>query len=279
MVGNINALQLLSVALFAFWWARDKPVLAGVALGAGAIVKPTVALVVVLASASVLARRDMPRAMRFLGGTASAGIAGAAIASVFFGRMGIWLDFLGSLGRTLGPGTYTIDSGNFSAVALVFGRAATTVGAALLVGLTGLGAWLAVRASRAPDMARVREGLFAAGWGTGTILLSSPLVWLHYYTLLLPAIFGGIADTRDAGDDGAGGGWMRQAVGFVPFALLSASAETLMGENRRGEGVLVNLAVVLALTLLGVRMWATRPDTGPGPSTPERRPRRKTKPA
>lgn len=275
MVGNINALQLLAVALFAFWWARDQPMLAGAALGAGSIVKPTVALVVVLAAAGVLAKRDRPRAVSFLGGVAIAVVLGIAIASAYFGRLGIWVDFLVSLGRTLGPGTYTIDSGNFSAVALVAGRTATPVGAMLLVGLTALGAWLAARASRASGTTPPREALFAAGWGTGAVLLASPLAWLHYYTLLLPAIFGGLQAARGDGN-AVGGGWMRQVVGFVPLALLSASAETLMGDNRRGEGVLVNVAVVLALTTLAVRMWSSRPVTGARePVARERKSRRK----
>src|SRR5262249_25466150 len=98
---------------------------------------------------------------------------------------------------------------------------------------------------------------FFAGWGAGTVLLSSPLAWLHYYMLLLPGIFGAIQSTNQD-NIGSGGHWVRRVVGFVPLALLSASAETLMRNNHRGEGVLVNLAVVLTMGIVAAGMWTGR---------------------
>lgn len=258
-VGNINSLQLLAVSVFVYGWTRNKPALAGAAIGAGAILKPTIALVLLFAAVSVLAGRDTRRAARFAGGVAGSVVVGVGVSAAYFGRLGIWFDFIKSLGRTLGAGAYTIDTGNFSLTSLVFATTGWALGAFLLAGLTLVGVWLLVIRSgegRASDPRR--DAFFAAGWGCGTVLLASPLAWLHYYVLIIPAIFGAVQATSSTGAQPTVWSKMGRMAGVLPIALLSASAETLMGSNRRGEAALVNLAVVITLAILALQMWSER---------------------
>src|SRR5262249_37045408 len=145
-------------------------------------------------------------------GLAAAVALGVVVSATYFGRLGIWIDFARSLPRTLSPGTYTIDTGNFSAAALIAGSSASALGAVLLIVLTAGGIWLALRASRGQSIDLLKEAFFFAGWGAGTVLLSSPLAWLHYYMLLLPGIFGAVQSTNQD-DIGSSGHWVRRVMG------------------------------------------------------------------
>jgi hypothetical protein len=126
-------------------------------------------------------------------------VASFLASAAYFGSTAIWMDFLHSLMKTLNGGSYPLENGNFSLSALVFGGnngpAAITSLLLLLAGFSWLMFASRQNTSRElPDEAsrnaygsrRMHTAFAIGGGGCAIMLLSSPLVWLHYYLLLLP---------------------------------------------------------------------------------------------
>jgi hypothetical protein len=95
------------------------------------------------------------------------------------------------------------------------------------------------------------------------MLLSSPLVWLHYYVLLLPLSVYVIRPAREpAGAASSEESQISRGVALVlPFVLLltfSFVIYEIVGQNPRVMCVLIILATLLTLGLAAYSIWRQR---------------------
>ena len=265
-VGNVNQILLLAVALFILLVSRSRPLTAGVVVGAAAMFKPTVGMIVVLAVILGVADREYRLLFRMLLGGAVGAITAFAVSLSTFGPRD-WTHFLTSLPKTLDGRSYPLDHGNFSLSALLFG---VTSGASAIIPALGIAGftWL-VFATRsrvdsalgdAPNIAGSRlDNAFAmGGGGCAILLLVSPLVWLHYYLLLIPLSlyvirpipnFGLTPSVKDA---------VMHAAPFVPLAMFSVLNELFTGNDAWRASLLVNVATVLTLGIASFQFWNRR---------------------
>jgi len=278
-VGNVNELQLFAIVLFIFLSARSRPLSAGLVLGLTTAFKPTTAMVLVLVVVAGLADRGYAKLAKTLAGAAAGIGLSVSLSAVYFGDRGMWLDFLHSLPKTLNGTAYSLESGNFSLAALVFGatsRRAVIIPAALLA----LFCWILASSGRSSDSpagnaARAELDLQTAfcigGCGCAIMLLSSPLVWLQYYLLLLPLLLYVISADRAEGGSEVGKpsiAW-RQSLPFLPYlplVLFSLPFHMVVGRNLRLLCIFIILASILTLALAAQRIWSGRrgPDPAPG---------------
>lgn len=183
-VANVNQVQLLALAAFAWLLHRGQSVWAGLVLGVSIVFKPVTVLVLAVGLLVSLIDNRRQFDVRLLAGIAGGAAAGVAVAALYFGTGAIWLQFAASLPATLGRG-YPLTHGNFSAGALLAssaGAAAPLItGGLALIALT----WI-LWSTRASTIRPAHESLLIVGSGACLMLLSSGLVWVHYYVLLIP---------------------------------------------------------------------------------------------
>lgn len=274
-VGNVNEIQLLAVALFIFFTVRSQPLLAGLAIGTATMFKPTTAGVLVLSVIAGMVDRDYRQLLRMFSGCLIAAGASFLASAAYFRNPAIWLDFLQSLPKTLNGVSYSLQSGNFSLPALLFG-ATRGSSAVLLVVLLVAFSWLfyATRESRARkalntlpkeiDRLRLMHNAFGVGGGgCAVMLLSSPLVWPHYYLLLLPLSLYAIRPVSDGNDAFS----LRDirirriaalALPFVLILMFSFIAELIVDNNAQSICILFILATISTLVLASYRIWQQR---------------------
>lgn len=201
VVGNVNGIQLFTIALYVRMIARGRSVAAGALLGAAIAFKPNVAFILPLAVANALGARDWRRAARELGG-ALAGLAVAVLASsALFGSLSCWTAWL-RVARSLSASRPTLDAGNLA-----------------LPMATAIGIVAAVVALIAAWQARTWPPPLLAGLGAVVYLLGANTVWSHYLLLALPA---GIALLAPGN-----AGWMRVAA-VVALSFLALDPWTML---------------------------------------------------
>lgn len=201
-VGNINEIELLGLALFIFFTVRSQPLLAGLAIGAAMMVKPLPVMVLVLILIAGLIDREYRQLVRLIVGCLMAAATCFLLSLAYFRTPTIWFNFFQILPRTVNGvscPTCSLENGNFSLSALLFG-ATTSISAIiplfLLAGFSWL--WVVTRQSsvarawsESPKMGeqrRMHMAFAVTGGGSAIMLLSSPLVWAHYFVLLLPLL-------------------------------------------------------------------------------------------
>jgi Glycosyltransferase family 87 len=271
-VGNVNEIQLLAIVLFIFFTARNQPLLSGLAIGAATMFKPITALVLLLALVAGVADREYRQLARMLLGCSIGTLTSFLLSVAFFGTPTIWVEFVRSLSQTLNGVSYPLQFGNFSLSALLFGttRAGSSAIPLLLVGAFS---WLLFATRVTPDQAaersdeltarRTHTALAVGGGGCAIMLLSSPLVWLHYYLLLLPlSLYVIHSVSGDASNVFAGKVGMRSVAALVlPFALFfvfSSATEMIVGVNAWLTCVLIVAATLATLALASYRIWQGR---------------------
>jgi hypothetical protein len=185
--GNLNQVQLLAAALYVWAASSKRPFAAGAALGIGVILKPD--LIYVLAAAAILdlALRRLEECATLAAGASASIVVGAAAGAAFFGRAGIWMDFLRSVPHTLSA-EYTLDHGNYGLPSLM--NTIVGSGAGIVAAAAAAAACLAVliTVARARPTLSARDAAFLS-CGVGAILLvtTSGLAWVHYFSFLVPA--------------------------------------------------------------------------------------------
>lgn len=198
-VGNLNRLQLAAIALILALAVRSHWTAAAVLCGLLGAFKPNLILLMpmlLLAVAGGSAWRDTwPRALRAAGGTA----AGIAFALAFAHLRGFglssWARWLSDLAATPAQ-MISFELGNLSLVHLAQQRAGIELSFPLFVA-----------ACAAVAVVVVRGGSASAGRAAWPLalaalipILTSPLAWIHYFVLALPAVYLGLSDrTRPAG--------------------------------------------------------------------------------
>jgi len=282
-MGNVNDIQLLAVVLFILLTARARPLLAGLVIGAVTMFKPTTAIVLVLSVVVGFADRDFRHLLRMLAGALIAA-AGAFAASVaFFRGPTVWVNFLNSLHGTLGGVSYPLQHGNFSLPVLLFGA---TSGRSAVIPLAFVAAfsWLlfatrrsadtelpATQTSETEEERRMHTAFAVGGGGCAIMLLSSPLVWVHYYILLLPLSLYVMRPVFDvpllnAKDVASSAGSLipRRIAFALPFVLLSMFSfliELIVVNDLHSLKlwcVLIILATASTLALASYYIWQER---------------------
>ena len=274
-VGNVNEIQLLGVALFIFFTIRAQPLLAGLTIGSATMLKPTLAMVLVLSVIAGLADREYRQLLRTLAGCLIATAASFLASAAYFRNPAIWLDFFQSLPKTLNGVTYSLENGNFSLSALLFG-ATGSLSAVIPLALLLAFSWLlfATRrsgATQARNMLpkeidgprRMHTAFAVGGGGCAIMLLSSTLVWPHYFLLLLPLslyVMRPVFESKDASS--LRGIRIRSVAALVlPFVLLSMLSfltERIVSDNARTTCILFILATASTLALASYRFWQQR---------------------
>jgi len=274
-VGNVNEIQLFAIAVFIFFTARAQPLLAGLTIGTATMLKPTPVMVLALSVIAGLADREYRQLLRMLAGCLIAAAASFLASAAYFRNPAIWLDFLQSLPKTLNGVSYSLQNGNFSLSALLFGATGGGSAVILLVLLVAF-SWLLFTTRRggawqAPNMLpkeidgprRMHTAFAVGGGGCAIMLLSSPLVWPHYYLLLLPLslyVMRPVFESKDASSL-RGIGILSVAALVLPFVLFlmfSFLTELIVSNNARSICILFILATVSTLALASYRIWQQR---------------------
>jgi hypothetical protein len=193
-VANVNPLQLGILAVFAWWHGRGRAgsFLGGVALGLGVAFKPNTLLVPVFLCVGLVAASCWRRALASSAGVAAGCLLAVVASRAVLGDAAPWLSWMSSLPSFLAIDR-PFDQGNFSLSQML--RAALDVDPSLPILAAATAAWALARwrGSRADGAfpgsdagsARV-EAIGAVAFGVAAMLLSSRLVWVHYFTLAAP---------------------------------------------------------------------------------------------
>ena len=195
--GNINQVQLAVIALFIFFMSRSRWLLAGIAMGMGMALKPNIAIVFVLIMLLCLVDRDFRKQWRLLLGAAAAMLLCMAISSGYFGTPSIWTAFARNLPGLLNL-SYPLEQGNFGLSMLLFDSTERHMSVFILLALVAAFICLIfmtrdgglddrrrqMEADAISDDMDLHQAFAVAGAGCAVMLLSSNLVWLHYYVLL-----------------------------------------------------------------------------------------------
>jgi Glycosyltransferase family 87 len=182
-MGNLSSLQLGVLAAVAWTLSRRAHVVAGALLGVGAVAKPTTALVVaaVVLAVALEGWRD---AARLAAGVAAGAILAIVAGAATFGGLTVWVDWAHVIPEMLGS-KWSLDAGNVALREILPAGWASAAAAAWLLPAAFAAALIA--APRATDdRERFDRELLALATGAALMLLTSGLVWFHYYVLLLP---------------------------------------------------------------------------------------------
>ncbi len=239
-VGNVGQLHLGMVALYAWLSAgrgTNRQVVAGAVLGAATAFKPSLAAVGPLLLASWAFDRDWRRLIAQGTGLLAGGFAAVAVSALVFGSLGAWAEWLVAV-RAMPP--MAIEAGNVSAAAVAKRSWGIRLGSVLTT-ITGLAVMAALwRRRRLTPLAPTRDlhdDLTVVAAGCLVFLISSPLVWLHYLVLALPAAMLLLAAEEHRR-------WL--AVVALAAVAITPSAE-LFRVNDPVAGALIVLAGLLAL--------------------------------
>jgi hypothetical protein len=283
-VGNVNLLQLgaIAAALLAGRLRAGRGVaggaLAGVLWGLAVTFKPNVAFAVLLLGLGWLAERRLARSLALAGGVLAGAAVGVLGGALTFGSLDVWSRWLAELPR-LAERSYPLMRGNYGPAQLLLEQTGRELSGLLTAAFLLLAASAVVAgALRARGQARWQgaDAPFArdvarAGLGLAVWLLAAPLVWLHYYALVVPL---GLVLLRPAsGERGP-----RRPIGIaVAVAGLAAVAAqplaSVAGLTEHHEFTLLVAGGTLGLLGLGCAELLRRPPavrSGPdaAPSSP-----------
>jgi hypothetical protein len=259
-VGNVNELQLAGIA--AYLWlssGRDgarRQGAAGALLGVLALFKPNLlaALPVLAASWAVSGRRR--KLVLQAAGAAAGALLAVAVTVLVFGSPAAWRDWLEFM-RVFPPAKIPLRFGNVGLSRLadetMDPRLAPWL-SSIFLGLTLACVWTGRTRAQPPDGHDARramvEDTMALGAGCLVYLLSSPLVWIHYLLLALPA--GLVLLLRD-GSEGEGQGSVRRLLAAAAVVAIAVDPVADLLQIRDVYAVaaltVAGLAVLFVLTL------------------------------
>lgn len=209
-VGNVNALQMLLYAISGWFMAKENQresdwMIGGAMLAFLILFKPTAVFVpVVLLVFWAGFRMWRPLIYFTAGGTVSA-LSILLISSITFVNPRIWLDWAGVIADY--PNfSMKVKDGNFALVNLVhhvsgidLGKLPILVMAALIFGTIGSARRKTKRSFNQADLMKTHPVLYALG--LSLFLFGSPLVWFHYFVLMLPLFFQLLPDPKPGEPD------------------------------------------------------------------------------
>ena len=200
-------------------------------LGAAVLIKPNLALVIVLLGAELVIRGRWRDLAWQAAGLAAGGLVAVAIATLRFGSLAPWGEWLTTL-REMGQVGFPVAAGNYSLSRLIDEQAGADLSAILVAGLAAGVVAVLLLARCGPNAAepvpdpitaeRRRWGreVLIIGAAIAITLLGSPLSWLHYYLLLTPLVIF-LVRPADGGSGDPGHVVVRQSAAVAALVLLS----------------------------------------------------------
>jgi len=257
-VGNVNEAQLGVIAACLWLSSRDDrsrlQIAAGALLALLVVFKPNLLpLVPVLAVSWFLRGRRRKLALQAIGLAVGAAL-GALLPLLTFGTLQAWPDWFAYL-TALPASKIPLRFGNMGLARLLF--EATDVDLAPLLAAAALGAVLAClwlgrrRGADDPPQPAAVEDTAALAAGCLVYLLSSPMVWLHYMLLALPAALVLLRENQ-------GGGRAVWQVVLTVLALVGIALDPvadLFGvRDLRHQALITSLALLALFVLLCLEM-------------------------
>jgi hypothetical protein len=263
-VGNVNSFQLGLVGLVFWLQSRDAAarfgLLAGVVTAMTVLFKPNLAPVPLLLLGAWLLRGQWRKLLIGSAGMVSGVLIALAWSAVFFGGVGVWIDWLRDLQALMGN-NFPSESGNFNAanvLGLHFGGLSQAWLALALCALVLAFLWWGRRHAGAAEGLRERvEYGQLLGLACVIQILSSPLVWVHYFVLAVPLL---VVAFRPWPGSARPGLFSLLVLRLLPvLSLLLLLEGPLAGWFASDPGLAANRAwVAAALLLFGVGLWQLR---------------------
>ncbi len=282
IVTNVNQLQVGGLAL-ALWgqtrtnW-RLRNLFSGVVLGLLLAFKPNLGL----CAAFLFLTWAVNQRWRKLGEHVLGlifGLSAAVVCSNWaFGSTDCWQEWFASLRELLVEVASSSSLGNYALANLIEETTDIRVSKVLLVILAATAIAVVVRARRrtADDDSRhpLHEDVLAISLGVTAMFLSSVLVWLHYYILLVPTA---LYFLRPAGADRlspaprfgrAAAAWLATAliIGFQPITSVALRAMNALSlPEPAAKTVLFSFGTALFFVLVLREVWSLKTETEPVP--------------
>lgn len=237
-VANVGRLQLAMLAIYVLSH-RGQPgtrraIIIGFLLGLAVMFKPNLSLVALcLALQWILLGRSRTLLWQGLGGVIAGAVA-VLVSSLFFGGVQCWAHWLSYVGA-FPESRIALELGNYGIARLVKESIGVEASALLLiVFLLVIG--LVVYREKRRSSARLNEGPDHALEGRGVALgcllslLVSPLVWIHYYILMIPPIMYLLRPIRNENANSSGSFLVRRLFPVVAIAALSVNPFLVLGQ-------------------------------------------------
>ena len=211
IAGNVNRLQIAFLALFAWTASRARwkhaQLFSGFVLGAAILFKPNLAIVAVVLAIGWSAARCYSTLAQEALGMAAGALFAFAVSCAYFGSVQVWSDWIRTIPELLSQGASA--GGNYAFSRLLYDCVGMSASGSTAFGLfvrmlpielLVLVAIALVRARSRQRMdveheiertdGRARDGaafdLVLVGLGATISVLTTDLVWLHYYLLCVP---------------------------------------------------------------------------------------------
>jgi hypothetical protein len=275
-VGNVNSLQLGLVALVLWLQSRDAAArygfLAGAVVAMAVLFKPNLAPIPLLLLGAWLVRGQLRKLLIGSAGMACGALIAVAWASIFFGGPGVWIDWLRDLQALMGT-NFPAEHGNFNAgnvLGLQLGGLARSWLALALCALVLAFLWWGRRHAGAEEGLRERvECGQLLGLACVIQMLTSPLVWVHYFVLAVPLL---VVAFRPWSEPARRGLASLLVLRLLPvLGLLLLLEGPLGGWLASDPALAANRAwVVAALLLFGAGLWQLRFENRRLPGPPVR---------
>ena len=259
-VANVNQLQLFLLTLF-LWLQRPKTnlrrnLLSGVVLGLAIMFKPNVLIVPPFIIMAWLVDRYAVRALIVAGGMGiGMGLAFAA-SSLYFGGVAVWRDWFDILPSVLAS-TRVLEEGNYGLGPLISSMSGWDASAGIL--LLSVAAFLFVvwrgrrrssgasgsggSGSQARDDLMFWSAVSGLSIGCAAMLLSAPLVWYHYYVLVIPLALYAFRPNNNSDKTDAEGSLVR-VLALLAIVIFTPIPTALLLPSHTVTSVLLNLAVI-----------------------------------
>lgn len=267
-VANINTIQLIPLVISAWAAGHGHLRTAGIAVGIGIALKPNTLGVVAVYCAILTSQRQLALLSAYVGGVLGGFVVAIAWSASYLGMTSVWWQYAARVIDTMGPSEYPLKVGNYGLAALLYHATGVrmSTGAGIVV-LCLVGVWSSVCAlgannaiqlyqSRRPTP--VDDAWISVGVGCIVMLVTSQLVWIHYYVLLLPFALYLMSPT------GTRPSWnprLSRAVYFMCWLFLSQ----LMYQTTRtavAESVLLNVAAIAMLAFGVADLYRRRAGVG-----------------
>jgi hypothetical protein len=280
IVTNVNQLQLGGLALFLWGQARTdwrlRNLFSGVVLGLLLAFKPNLGL----CAAFLFLTWAVNQRWRKLGEHVLGlifGFTAAIVCSIWaFGSTDCWQEWLASLRELLVDVASSSELGNYALANMIEETAGIRLSKALLVILAATAFAVVVRARRrtSDDDSRdlLHEDMLAISLGVTAMFLSSVLVWLHYYILLIPTALYCLRPAEGACRRSRNDYWSMVAawlgaVLLLPFRPVTGVAlramDTLSVPEPVAKTVLFSFGTALFFVLVLREFWSLKTETEP----------------
>lgn len=268
-VANVNGFQLGLISLVL--WLLNRAVngrylyIASLLTGLLVMFKPNLAPVALLFGGAWVVRRQYEKLAVCVSGMATGALLAMLVSSIWLGNASAWLDWFNYIRQFVdgGPGE---SGGNYAIITQVFSATSPLVQlmtALVLCLLCLVLFWWGRRGIAAEESDRAGkdrefiENASLIAMGCLIPLLTSTLVWLHYYLLIIPMIIIALRPWREAGPMKIIPLLMLRVLPVVAlFILLETALKDIIGGEGRSYIVFATTTSTLCLFVVGLwQLW------------------------